>query len=88
MLVELQFSVYLCRIGGPRRAGRRVVSTFADRLAVDPELVANSPSVLIGSLQECADQLEERRARYGFSYLRLSDDIDVVAPLVSLLAGR
>ena len=86
--VELQFSVYLCRIGGPRRAGRRVVSTFADRLAVDPELVANSPSVLIGSLQECADQLEERRERYGFSYLRLSDEIDNVAPLVRRLAGR
>ena len=78
--VELQFSVYLCRIGGAKRAGRRIVSTFADRLAVDPELVDNSPSVLIGSVDDCADLLEERRERYGFSYLRLSDEIDNVAP--------
>ena len=86
--VELQFSVYLCRIGGAKRAGRRMVSTFADRLAVDPELVDNSPSVLIGSVEDCADLLEERRERYGFSYLRLSDEIDNVAPLVRRLADR
>lgn len=86
--VELQSSVYLCRIEGGRRAGRRIVSTFADRLAVDSELVANSPSVLIGSVEHCSDLLEERRARFGFSYLRLSDDIDAVAPLVHRLAGR
>ena len=86
--VELQFSLYLCRIDDGRAARRRVVSTFADRLAVDPELVADSPSVLIGSVDACADLLLERRERYGFSYLRLSDDIDAVAPLVARLAGR
>ncbi len=86
--VELQFSVYLCRLGGGARAHRRVVSTFADRLAVDPALLADSPSVLIGSVAECADRLEERRERYGFSYLRLSDDVEAVAPLVHRLAGR
>ena len=78
--VELQFSVYLCQIGGAERAQVDALSTFADRLAVDPELVANSPSVLIGSVDDCADLLEERRERYGFSYLRLSDEIDTVAP--------
>lgn len=86
--VELQLSVYLCRVDGAQRAHRRILSTFADRLAVDPDLIANSPSVLVGSVDECADLLEERRARYGFSYLRLSDDINSVAPLVRRLAGR
>ena len=66
------------RLPVPDRWSRGVpvdaVSTFADRLAVDPELVAQSPSVLIGSVHDCADQLEERRERYGFSYLRLSDE--------------
>lgn len=86
--VELQFSVYLCRIDGARRAGRRTLSAFAQRLAVDPDLVVNSPSVLIGSVDECADTLQERRALYGFSYLRLSEDVDAVASLVYRLAGR
>jgi probable F420-dependent oxidoreductase len=86
--VELQFSVYLCRIGGQRRAQEGTRSTFAERLAVDPKLLVDSPSVLIGSVDACADLLIERRARFGFSYLRLSDDIDAVAPLIRKLAGR
>lgn len=86
--VELQFSVYLCEVGGGDRAQRRALSTFADRLAMDPQLVADSPSVLIGDVEACADRLEERREIYGFSYLRLSSDVDSVAPLVHRLAGR
>ena len=86
--IELQFSIYLCRIGEPRRAQERARSTFADRLAMDPRLLADSPSVLIGSVDGCADLLIERRARFGFSYLRLSDDIDAVAPVIRRLAGR
>jgi probable F420-dependent oxidoreductase len=86
--VELQVSIYLCQVGGPERQRRRAVSTFADRLAVDPRLVAESPSVLIGDVEECADRLQERREVYGFSYLRLSSDVASVAPLVHRLAGR
>jgi alkanesulfonate monooxygenase SsuD/methylene tetrahydromethanopterin reductase-like flavin-dependent oxidoreductase (luciferase family) len=86
--VELQFSVYLCRVEGGRRAAQRAASAFADRLSVDAALVADSPAVLIGSIEMCAELLEERRERYGFSYLRLSDDVEAVAPLVRRLAGH
>ena len=86
--IELQFSVYLCKIGRNGRANQRVMSTFADHLAVREDLVSDSPSVLIGSLDECVERLEARRARFGFSYLRLSDDLDAVAPIVKRLAGR
>jgi probable F420-dependent oxidoreductase len=86
--VELQFSVYLCQVGGTANARRRVASTFAERLAVDPRLVAESPSVLQGSVDACVDLLVERRRRFGFSYLRLSDDVDAVAPIVARLSGR
>ena len=86
--VELQMNVYLVDIHGSRRAADRRRSTFAERLAVSPELVASSPSVLIGSVEECVDLLVERRERFGLSYLRLSDDVESVAPLVARLAGR
>ena len=47
------------------------------------------PSVFIGSTDEIADQMEERRARYGFSYYVVSDrQLDHVAPLVARLSGR
>jgi probable F420-dependent oxidoreductase len=47
------------------------------------------PSVFIGSVGEIVDQMEERRARYGFSYYVVSDrNLDEVAPLVARLTGR
>jgi hypothetical protein len=47
------------------------------------------PSVFVGSLSQIADQMEERRARYGFSYYVVSDrQLDRVAPLVTRLSGR
>jgi probable F420-dependent oxidoreductase len=47
------------------------------------------PSVFIGSVEAIADQMEERRARYGFSYYVISDRRLVeAAPLVARLAGR
>jgi probable F420-dependent oxidoreductase len=55
--------------------------TAADVLAM--------PSVFIGSVGEIADQMEERRARYGFSYYVVSDrQLDRAAPLVARLATR
>ena len=56
---------------------------------VAPSDVLAMPSVFIGSTSEIADQMEERRARYGFSYYVVSDrQLDRVAPLVARLAGH
>jgi hypothetical protein len=55
--------------------------TVADVLAM--------PSVCIGSVDAIADQMEERRAQFGFSYYVVSDRmLEGAAPLVSRLAGR
>ena len=56
---------------------------------VTPAGVLAMPSVFIGSLDDIAEQMEERRARYGFSYYVVSDrQLDRAAPLVARLAGR
>jgi probable F420-dependent oxidoreductase len=56
---------------------------------VTPADVIAMPSVFIGSVERVADQMEERRARYGFSYYVVSDrQLDVAAPLVARLAAR
>ena len=85
--LELQFSTYLCRIDDAPRSARASVSSFAELLAADPELVARSPAVLVGSVEECAERLEERRERFGLSYLNLGGDVENVAPLVARLGG-
>ncbi len=84
--IELQVNVYLCEIGAvaPRPGGSR----WASVLASDATLVRESPAVLIGSVEACADLLEERRARFGFSYIRLGCDPAAAAPLVARLSGR
>jgi probable F420-dependent oxidoreductase len=54
----------------------------------DPNQVLASPHVLIGSIDEMAATLEERRERWGFSYISFQGDVvDTVAPLVAKLAG-
>jgi hypothetical protein len=43
---------------------------------------------LIGSLSECAERLQERRERWGFSYFSIpGDKVHDFAPLVSELSG-
>jgi probable F420-dependent oxidoreductase len=81
--VEIQFNVYLTEVDGlpPSR------SSFNEYLRTDPELFANSPAVLTGSVDRCCDLLVERRERFGISYIQLKSDIETAAPIVARLAG-
>jgi alkanesulfonate monooxygenase SsuD/methylene tetrahydromethanopterin reductase-like flavin-dependent oxidoreductase (luciferase family) len=83
--IELQVNVYLCEVGDVPRLGN---SRWTTLLADDPTLLRESPAVLIGSVTACAELLEERRERYGFSYIRLGGAPSSVAPLVARLTGR
>jgi alkanesulfonate monooxygenase SsuD/methylene tetrahydromethanopterin reductase-like flavin-dependent oxidoreductase (luciferase family) len=85
--LELQFTTYLCEVTGAPRSAHASVSTFARHFAADPELLARSPAVLVGSVDECVEKLQERRERYGFCYLNLGGDVENVAPIVARLAG-
>jgi probable F420-dependent oxidoreductase len=86
--IELQATVYLTRISDSGRTAAASISTFATLLAADPALVASSPAVLVGSVEQCVDTLIERRERFGISYVNLGSDLDAVAPIVARLAGR
>lgn len=44
---------------------------------------------MIGSREQIIDELIERRARYGLSYVQVTDDYrDLFAPIVARLAGK
>jgi probable F420-dependent oxidoreductase len=85
---ELQHSVYLVQVTDSPGAASRSVSSFADALAADEAAMADSPAVLVGSVDACVERLLERRERFGFSYINLGGDIEMVAPIVARLAGR
>ncbi len=56
---------------------------------VSVEDVWAMPSVLIGSVEQIVDELQQRRDEYGFSYYVIGDDMaEQCAPIVARLAGR
>ena len=64
------------------------IADVAGLIGVDPAMVAASPFAIIGTTEQIADQLIERRARFGFSYVIVgADEIDDFAPVVAQLAG-
>lgn len=85
--VELQFSVYRCQVSRPGHPPTPSPSSFGALMAAAPEVLSNSPAVLIGDVERCVDLLQERRELYGFSYLNLGADVESVAPLVARLTG-
>ncbi len=85
--LELQFSVYHCQVTSPGGAPAPARSSFAALIESVPELLADSPAVLVGDVARCVDLLQERRERFGLSYLNLGGDLDAVAPLVARLSG-
>lgn len=69
------------------------VQKMAERIAPaygrSPEEVLDSPHVLVGSVERIVDTLEERRGRFGFSYIAISGDMhEQLAPVVARLAGK
>lgn len=86
--IEWQFTVYLCRVSGSPSATAADQSSFARLLGADPELLRDSPAVLIGDVERCVDVLLERRERFGLSYINIGPDVEAVAPIVARLRGR
>lgn len=55
----------------------------------DASDVLDSPMTMIGSVEEIADRLEERRERWGFSYHVVEDSsVETLAPVIERLAGK
>ena len=70
-----------------KSAAKTIVRTGVEQLLqANPALLDRSPAVLYGSLEKCVETLQERRERYGFSYINLGGDVESTAPLVARLA--
>ncbi len=69
------------------RAGR--LAATASMIAVDEQMVAESPFALVGSPDSIIDDLIARREQYGFSYIIVGgEDYEAFAPVVAELAGN
>ncbi|MDJ0767889.1 MAG: TIGR03621 family F420-dependent LLM class oxidoreductase [Ilumatobacter sp.] len=64
------------------------LETLAGFTGAPKEVIAASPFALVGPASKIIDELQERRQRWGFSYVIVGqNDIEPFAPVVAALAG-
>jgi probable F420-dependent oxidoreductase len=90
--VTLSINHWLVRITPTVAEGRDFIERIASRNGVEAALLADSPAVLVGTVDQLADTLQERRESYGLSHFQLDagfapGNIDALVPLVGRLAG-
>ena len=85
---EFNVLVQLVQITDDRESAlREILARFGDMLTL--EELAEVPTVLVGTVEEIAEQLVAHRARFGFSYYTiLEPNLEVLAPVVDLLCRR
>ena len=60
-----------------------------ERAALTAEETLETPYILIGTVDEIADQLQRSRARWGFSYVTVHEPyMRTFAPVIERLRGR
>jgi probable F420-dependent oxidoreductase len=90
--VTISINHWLVRVTGTVSEGREFLARVAAKQGVDAGLLAGSPAVLVGTVDQLVDTLQARRERYGISHLQLDAgfaprELDPLIPLVDRLAG-
>jgi probable F420-dependent oxidoreductase len=84
--IELNTICPTVEITNDRRAA---AARIAAALPVSAEEVLDSPAVLLGTVDEIVESLQERRERFGFSYIVILEPVmEIFAPVVERLAGH
>jgi hypothetical protein len=83
--LEFQCMVFFCQIV-PNRD--EVLANAAPLFNVTPEDAGRMPIVLVGTTDQLAETLQERREEFGFSYWVVHEpEMEAFAPVVARLAG-
>ncbi|GHO98262.1 LLM class F420-dependent oxidoreductase [Reticulibacter mediterranei] len=77
------------RFTSNRLQGARQVAQERGWSSISAEDILKMPTIFIGTVDEVAEQMMERRERFGISYYMTFDRVmEAYAPLVARLAGR
>lgn len=86
--IELSMNIDIMVSDAPRRTAAELAAR-AGVPGYGAEQVLRDPTIFIGSVAEIAATMRQRREELGFSYFVISDaDLEVVAPVISSLAGQ
>ena len=84
--IELNVLVFEAHVTDSPRA---VLDRIGNETGTDPEVVSESPQVLVGSVEEICETMERRRELFGISYYTFYEpDLVRMAPVVERLTGR
>ena len=84
--IEMNIRTFFVKVTNDRAA---TVEGISSMFGVSKDMIDASPFALIGSVEECIEQLLERRGRWGFSYTIVgAENIDECAPIVAALRGK
>lgn len=85
---EIEMNIRTFFIGvTDNRAG--ALTSIAQMISVEEGMLESSPFALVGSSAKIAEDLVERRDRYGFSYVIVgADELESFAPVVAHLQGK
>lgn len=83
--IELHVRVHLVIVTNDRWG---MASALGPAFGLSPDEALRSPHALAGSVEQIADDLIERRDRWGISYIGVgADSLHALAPVVAKLAG-
>ncbi|MFE0172031.1 LLM class F420-dependent oxidoreductase [Streptomyces sp. NPDC059002] len=83
---ELNLLIQMVEVTDDRRAAIRPVLDYIPHLTEDTAL--ELPLLLIGTVQQIADQLRAQRERYGFSYITVLEPyFETFGPVIEELSG-
>ncbi len=83
--IELQTRVHLTMITDDRHG---TAAALAPALGITTEDALDSPHALLGTVDQCVDQIGRWRERWGISYVGLgADSMEAMAPIVAQLGG-
>ena len=86
---ELEMNLWLVRVTNSQRDADDYLARIAARYEISPESLAESPSVLVGTVGACADTLLARRDTYGITQWQLDAGLSVPDPtMVAQLVER
>ncbi len=94
--LEIQIVIWAIAITNDRRQGAEqiasMLASWPATVTANPpsaDHILESPQFLIGTVEQIAADLQQRRARYGISYITVfGDSIDSFSPVVALLHGK
>jgi probable F420-dependent oxidoreductase len=84
--IELEVGAYFTAVTA--RPGE-AIEAIGRATGLDEDQIASFPHALVGSVDEIVEKLEERRERWGISYVSVGDNVvEEFAPVVERLAGH